>query len=94
MKRKNKMLRWFASSAELPSALLPGQFLLELLGQERILIENHLGVQAYGSEKICVKTSFGSVSVCGIALRLSCLSKERLVIQGPVTHIEVIRRGC
>jgi len=92
MEHKKKMLGWQAFNAALPPELLPGQFLLELLGRERVLIENHQGVQEYGGEKICIKTSFGSVSVCGKDLRLSCLSKERLVIVGPVSQIAVTRR--
>ena len=92
MERKKKMLGWLALNADLPSELLPGEFLLELLGRERVLIENHQGVQEYGGEKISVKTSFGSVCVCGKDLRLSCLSRERLVIIGPVSQIAVNRR--
>ena len=92
MEHKKKMVGWPAFNAALPSELLPGQFLLELLGRERVLIENHQGVQEYGGEKICIKASFGSVAVCGNDLRLSCLSKERLVIVGAVAQITVIRR--
>lgn len=87
------MFSWLAANAELPSESLPGQFVLELLSNERVLIENHQGVQEYGCEKICVKTAFGSVSVCGKDLHLSCLSKERLVIVGPVSQITVSKRG-
>ena len=71
---------------------LPGQAIVEITGDARVLIENHQGVQEYGGEKTCIKTSFGSVAVCGNDLRLSCLSKERLVIVGAVAHITVIRR--
>ena len=94
MDRKKKMLGWLSDNAMLPSETLPGQFILELLGHERVLIEDHQGVMEYGTDKICVKTAFGFVSICGKGLHLSCLSKERLVIRGPVTHIEVTRRGC
>ena len=93
MERKRKMLGWLVDNADLPSESLPGQFILELLGRDRVLIENHKGVQEYGIERICVRTSFGSVSVCGSDLRLSCLSKERLVIVGPVSNITVSGRG-
>ena len=92
MERKKTMLGWLADTVSLPFELMPGQFLLELLGQERILIENHKGVQEYGNEKICVRTSFGSVSICGMELRLSCLSKEKLVIIGPISQI-IVSRG-
>lgn len=88
---RKKILGWFAVNADLPSELLPGRFLLEILGQDRVLIENHQGIWEYGDERICVKTSFGSVSVCGKGLHLSCLSRERLVINGPICQILVTR---
>ena len=93
MERKRKMPGWMTVSAALPSELMPGQFLVELLGRERVLIENHQGVQEYSDGKICVKAPFGSVCVCGKDLRLSCLSKERLVIVGPVSQIALTRSG-
>ena len=93
MERKGNMFGWIAANAGIPAGSLPGQFILELLNHERVLIENHQGVQEYGSDKICVKTAFGSVSVCGKDLRISCLSKERLVIVGPVSQIAVSKRG-
>ena len=91
MDSRKKILGWFNVNADILSESLPGKFLLELLGQERVLIENHLGIREYGDEKICVKTAFGSVSVCGKGLHLSCLSKERLVINGPISQIAVTR---
>ena len=90
MERKSKMLGWLTDGAGLPS----GRFVLELLGRERVLIEVHLGVQEYSRERICVKTSFGAVSVCGKDLCLSCLSKERLVIVGQVSDIAVNGGHC
>lgn len=92
MERKKDILGWLTDNASLPSEILHGKFLLELLGKERVLIENHQGIQEYGNERICVKTSFGSVCVYGKGLHLSCLSKERLVIVGPVSQISVTGR--
>ena len=94
MDHKKKMPGWMVIDTVLPSELLHGQFLLELLGRERVLIENHQGILEYGSEKICIKTAFGSVAVSGTDLHLSCLSKERLVIVGPVSQVAVTRRDC
>ncbi len=90
MNRK-EIARRLIFAADLPDAALPGLPLIEIHGQERVLIENHQGIREYGDEKICVKTAFGSVSVCGKGLHLSCLSKERLVINGPISHIVVTR---
>lgn len=94
MERKKNMHVWKTVNSALPADIFPGSFLLELLGAERVLIEDHQGIQEYGDEKICVKTKFGSVAVFGKNLRLSCLSKEQLVIIGPISQITVNRRDC
>lgn len=88
---KKKMLGWTTAAGFLPSELQSGRFLLELLGQDRILIENHQGIREYGNEKISIKTTFGTVSVCGKDLQLSCMSREQLVIVGPIDHITLSR---
>ncbi len=62
--------------------------LVELAGQNRVLIENHLGVLAYSLEEIRIKVVYGSLTVAGDGLKLMELCKEQLVITG---HIDTIR---
>lgn len=93
MDNKHKLIRWITESADLSSEPVPAQFLLELLGQDRVLIENHRGIREYGCEKIGVKAAFGSVTVCGEALELCRVSKERLIIRGKIDSIQICRRG-
>ncbi len=47
------------------TVVLPGQPVVELVGDRRVLIENHIGVTEYGTERICVKVKYGQLSVCG-----------------------------
>ena len=35
------------------TVVLPGQPVVELVGDRRVLIENHIGVTEYGTERIC-----------------------------------------
>ena len=46
------------------------QTIVEIAGDRRILIENHLGVVTYGQEKVIVKVKYGAVSICGCSLEL------------------------
>lgn len=77
---------------DLPSEPIPGQPLVELTGERRVLIENHGGVTQYGREKICVKVKFGQVSVQGCGLELARMTKEQLIISGRIDSITLIRR--
>ena len=61
--------------------------LVELYGNERLLVEQHRGILAYGEACICIGTSFGSLTVEGAQLRLCCMSRHQLVIRGRIDKI-------
>jgi len=70
-------------------APLPGVSLIEICGQNRILIENHRGIIAYEVRQIQIKVSFGCIVVCGQNLKLRNMSKEKLVITGKICCINL-----
>lgn len=61
--------------------------LLELYGNERVLIEEHRGILSYGDEEIVVGTSFGTAVIQGLELRLCCMSRSQLVIRGRIACV-------
>ena len=93
MDRRSRILERLAKSADLPGEPIPGQSVVELAEDCRVLIENHNGVTEYGREKICVRVRFGSVEVCGCGLELARMTKDQLVITGRIHGIALHRRG-
>ena len=77
---------------ELPGEGLPGETLVEIMGDGRVLIEHHRGVREYSRQKISVNVAFGTVSVCGHGLNLRCMTKDQLVITGKIQGITLLRR--
>ena len=71
---------------------MPGIPIVELAGDNRVLIERHKGIVEYGPCTIGVKVSYGQISVCGSNLELICITREQLVIAGCIDHIQVYRR--
>jgi len=71
---------------------VPGQPIIEIAGDRRVLIENHHGVAAYGSEKILVHVKYGSVCICGCNLEMLHMTKEQLVIYGRIDSVGLQRR--
>ena len=67
--------------------------LVELYGNERVLIEEHRGILAYGDEEIRVGTSFGIAVIQGMELRLCCMSRSQLVIRGRIGCVRT-EVGC
>ena len=93
MDRKEKILHWLTDGADLSGEPIPGQFLAEILGDNRLLIENHKGIQEYGKERIRIKCAFGAISVCGSGLEIFRMSKEQLIIRGRIDTVSLNRRN-
>jgi len=77
---------------DLPGQPVPGQPLVELAGERRVLIENHRGVTHYSGDMICVKVRYGHVRVCGDGLSLSRMTNRQLVISGRIDSVTLLRR--
>ena len=72
---------------DLPGETVPGLPLVEIIGEHRVLIENHKGVVGYGSEEICIKVKFGTIKVLGNELMLSRMTKQQIVISGIIDSV-------
>ena len=90
---KRKINRRTVLLPGLPGEPLPGQPIVELLGDNRVLIENHHGILDYSCSCISVGMRYGSVTVSGSSLYLMCMSAERLVISGNIREIAVLKKG-
>lgn len=92
MKPRNKLWENLAGQSDLPDEVFPGQSLIEIIEDRRVLIENHCGVKEYGSETICVQVKFGILRICGNNLHLRCMTRTKLVIAGCIQSISISRR--
>lgn len=93
MRKGQGFLERFTEEVDLFCEPLPGRPLVEIAGDQRVLIENHRGVNAYGQQQIIVNVSFGSLSVCGCGLEILRMTKEQLVIHGKISGISLHRRN-
>lgn len=93
MRQKTSIFRKLLDRVGLTEEKLPGEPVVELLGDGRVLIENHGGVIEYGTQVVRAKVRYGTVGVVGGNLRLRQMSAHRLVITGKIGHIEVTREG-
>ena len=72
---------------------LPGRPLIEILGTNRVLIENHGGISCYSLSEVIVDVGFGQIKIFGNQLTLSMMNREQLVVSGVIDSVELIRRG-
>lgn len=94
MGKGNKFWSVLMEGTDLEEETMPGQSIVEIAGENRVLIENHLGVKGYTREKIIVAVGFGEIHVCGRCLELRRMSKRCLVILGEIGQITLNRRRC
>lgn len=71
--------------------LLPLYPILELAGDHRVLIENHLGVVQYSDESIGVKMKYGKLFLEGKHLSMDQMTKVKLIISGIIDKIYIER---
>lgn len=90
---KRNLIQRMTERMDLAGEPIPGQSLVEIAGECRVLIENHLGVTEYSRERIGVKVKFGKLTVCGSCLDLSRMTREQLVITGRIDCVTLHRRG-
>lgn len=92
MKEKRGFIDKFSTVSDLPLEPLPRVPLVELAGENRILIENHKGLLEYGCNEIQVKVSYGILCVYGRKLHVANMTRQRLVIAGCIDSISIVRR--
>ena len=92
-KRRNIFEQIMDQSVFAPESV-PGQSIVEIAGEQRVLIENHQGVAAYGREQILVNVKFGYICICGCNLEMLHMTKEQLIICGKIESVGLQRRRC
>lgn len=93
MSRRRNFLEQLAYNSDFCDGTIPNQSIVEIAGDRRVLIENHLGVNVYSEEMIVAKVKFGAVCVRGRGLKLMRMTKEQLVICGRIDSITLQRRA-
>lgn len=88
-----KLFDRLTMSADLPGECMPRIPIVEIAGEQRVLIENHCGVAGYGTNEIRIRVSFGLVCVLGNNLQIARVTKEQMVIFGRIESVSILR-GC
>lgn len=92
MKDRSEFLMRLAERIDLPSEPITKQPLVEIIGRNRVLIENHRGVCDYGKQSVLIRVSCGQIRICGEGLELARMTKEQVVIMGKIGSIVLLGR--
>lgn len=86
-----RKLRDYLSEKAVNPELLPIVPIVELAGSHRVLVENHLGVIQYSTEKIGIKMRYGQLQINGCGLTLEHMTKVKLIVTGRIDGICLLR---
>lgn len=87
MKRENSFFQPITGMKRYAEEQICNVPLMEIYGHRRVLVENHQGIESYDSNRILVKVKGGCIQICGEALELSRMSKEKVVVTGRINSI-------
>lgn len=76
--------------AELMEDLHPNRPRVEILGNSRVIVENHCGIQEYDDSILRVKCRGCEVRILGADLELTALSMDELAVMGVISSVEYI----
>lgn len=93
MKKGKQILRQEIEKVHAKVDAFPGVPLVEIAGNSRVLIENHMGILEYGYENIIVKLNYGTLCVCGANLTMAQMTKHQLVILGSIHSLSITKGG-
>jgi len=92
MPSKDHWVQRIADESGLYGENLPGVPIVEIAGDRRVLIERHYGVVEYGTQRIRVRTIYGSICISGCNLQLKQMTKQQLIISGQIDSVQIQRR--
>lgn len=61
---------------------------VEIIGNDRVVVENHKGIVEYDDTLLRVKCSGCEVRIAGDALTLAALSLDELAVTGTIVSVE------
>lgn len=79
--------------ADLPQELVLGWPRSVLLGDEKLIVEQHQGVYACTQEEIILKTMCGHLVITGQKLSLSRYDRDGLVVFGKIAKLSYRPKG-
>jgi sporulation protein YqfC len=68
---------------------IPGQSIMELCTNRRILIEEHKGLLEYGPEKVMVEVSFGKLCIVGSGLKVAKMTSQQIAVVGCIRAVHL-----
>lgn len=91
--KENNIFASLVRGMDLGVEPIPGQPVLEILGNNRVIIENHQGVTLYLETQINVQVRDGEIQVKGSKLSIIQITDTQIVIMGIICSVHMCKGG-
>ena len=88
MEKGHKLKTILADATGAPEELRSSGPVVELIGNRRMLVEQHCGVCEYTDSMIQIRCRHGALHICGSNLRIARMTKQQLVVTGCIRSVE------
>ena len=90
MKERQGKLSIFSMTENLqfPDDFLKGNILVQIHGQEKVIIENFRGISSYTEEEVKLFTRKKKICVAGSNLKIDSYTKDEIEISGCIERLE------
>lgn len=85
--RKKKIQQGLANAFEIPEDTLLNLPKVTMMGNTQVVIENHMGVIEYTSQKLRISVSFGEIEITGSDFFLKNIFSDELSLQGKIQSV-------
>ena len=89
MKLFNIITNCIPQMLDLPDQTLPGIPIIEIYGNQRVLVDGKCRVTMFDNDRICLKSKQNNISVLGTGLRVAELSCNKTVIFGCIDSVSI-----
>lgn len=89
MRSSKTVVQSVLRAVDFPRELWTGAPVIEITGDAEATVIHHRGIIAYAPEELCVASSLGCVRIRGRDLRLGRMNRERILIYGKVSRVDV-----
>ena len=86
-KHENKSSNHIVDTLDLPKDFIYGCPLLDFVGNQHLVIENHRGLLMYDAEQIAVSTKNYVIRILGMQLHIDSYTDDMLEISGNIQEL-------
>jgi sporulation protein YqfC len=90
---KPKLTARLASLLELPGEVLSNSCRVTLLGNERLMVENHRGLLFYSGAMIVLQTPAGRLRITGADLNIGAIAPDQVSVDGLIVGLKYLDGG-